>query len=233
MGNRRWFRRGFSTPGRGRATADQTAYRTCVREVMALLSLLVLVVFGLAGCQQGGTAVSMSMSTTTTHSMATPRSDDWTPLRQRPLRLPTLAAGAVCPINHARQVTSQFGLAVGDGPVYAVIADGGVLTYGPPGNFQSREWGGQKVLWFAQFEVHGPILIRGHQLDGPNEVRFEYGDVPPLELTFTAGGAGTDSNHWTNVPTYTRVRAPGCYAYQVDGPDFTEVIIFEARPQTS
>jgi len=26
------------------------------------------------------------------------------------------------------------------------------------------------------------------------------------------------------------VRAPGCYAYQVDGVDFSSVIVFEAKP---
>ena len=29
-------------------------------------------------------------------------------------------------------------------------------------------------------------------------------------------------------PSYTRVRGPGCYAYQVDGTSFSRVIVFEA-----
>jgi hypothetical protein len=47
-------------------------------------------------------------------------------------------------------------------------------------------------------------LVRGYQLDGPNEVRFD-------------------------TPSLTRLRAPGCYAYQVDGRTFSYVVIFEAR----
>ncbi|MBA2462339.1 MAG: hypothetical protein H0V45_11335 [Actinobacteria bacterium] len=30
-------------------------------------------------------------------------------------------------------------------------------------------------------------------------------------------------------PSLTRLRAPGCYAYQVDGRTFSYVIVFEAR----
>lgn len=32
-----------------------------------------------------------------------------------------------------------------------------------------------------------------------------------------------------NTPSLTRVRAPGCYAYQVDGRTFSYLVIFEAR----
>jgi hypothetical protein len=30
-------------------------------------------------------------------------------------------------------------------------------------------------------------------------------------------------------PSYTRVRTPGCYAYQVDGTTFSYTIAFEAK----
>ena len=30
------------------------------------------------------------------------------------------------------------------------------------------------------------------------------------------------------VPSYTRVRGPGCYAYQIDGTTFSRVIVFRA-----
>jgi hypothetical protein len=29
-------------------------------------------------------------------------------------------------------------------------------------------------------------------------------------------------------PSFTRVRKPGCYAYEVDGTSFSEVIVFRA-----
>jgi len=47
-----------------------------------------------------------------------------------------------------------------------------------------------------------------------------------LRLTFTADDRGEDG--WLFEGTYTRVRAPGCYAWQLDGRDFTRVITFRA-----
>ncbi|HET7037526.1 MAG TPA: hypothetical protein VFI42_17710 [Thermomicrobiaceae bacterium] len=85
-----------------------------------------------------------------------------------------------------------------------------------------------KVLWVASPDYQGPVLIRGHQIGGPNEMRFESGDDPPNELTFGAGGGGSTPSHFRNWPSYTRLRAPGCYAYQVDGTDFSDVIVFKA-----
>jgi hypothetical protein len=184
--------------------------------------LLVLMVLGLVGCQFPFAHSPMPSPT------ATLAPDDWTALRQRPLHLPSLAAGTTCPIDHWHQVTPNYGPALGDGPAYAAIAGDGVLIYAPPANFGSVAWGGNKVLWFVRPEEHGPILVRGQQLDGHNEVRFEFGDVPPPELAFRA--EGLNPGGWTGQPSYTRVRATGCYAYQVDARDFTEVIVFQARP---
>jgi hypothetical protein len=96
----------------------------------------------------------------------------------------------------------------------------------------AREEGGWyyvKVLWVADPRYAGPALIRGRQIDGSDELRFEWGSEPAAELWFTELNGTTDDG-WRDQPSYTRVRAPGCYAYQVDGLDFTEVIVFEAIP---
>jgi len=96
---------------------------------------------------------------------------------------------------------------------------------------EGSEWGFSKVLWLSSAGYAGPALIRGRQLDGPTEVRFMEGVDPPAELQFPMEGSGWSPDlepGWRQLPSYTRVRAPGCYAYQVDGPDFTEVIVFSA-----
>jgi hypothetical protein len=74
------------------------------------------------------------------------------------------------------------------------------------------------------------VLVRGRQADGSNEVRFGRGDVPNTELLFRApGNAQADPpNGWTYEIDYTRLRAPGCYAYQIDGETFSDVVIFRA-----
>jgi hypothetical protein len=84
-----------------------------------------------------------------------------------------------------------------------------------------------KVLWAVDTPHYsGVVLIRGHQLDGLNELRFDNGDMPPTELRITPFPGTPDG--WTGQPSYTRVRAPGCYAYQIDGLTFSKHIIFEA-----
>ncbi len=88
--------------------------------------------------------------------------------------------------------------------------------------FYGSKWFGNKVFWMFDRGAHrGPILIRGRQVDGINEVRFEFGLLPPTEMRLSSVSAR---------PSFTRVRAAGCYAYQVDGTTFTSLIVFEARP---
>src|SRR5437660_1526072 len=76
--------------------------------------------------------------------------------------------------------------------------------------------------------------VRGRQLDGPNGLRFGGGNVPATELLFHAPGEARPDppNGWTYEIDNTRVRAPGCYAYQIDGETFSDVVIFRAVPLT-
>jgi hypothetical protein len=156
-------------------------------------------------------------------------------LRQRPLHIPKLEAGASCPVSRPRNVSPDFAPGLGDGPVYPVgFAKGSVLEFVYPPHkkslFAGSKWGGQKVLWVADPKYEGPILIRGRQLDGSNEVRFAHGgDLEPrAELSFEGGETVDMTGGWSNFPSYTRLRAPGCYGYQVDGDGFSDVIVFRA-----
>ena len=73
------------------------------------------------------------------------------------------------------------------------------------------------------------VLVRGRQLDGANEVRFEDGRPgftphgrldPARELRL--------QNDERNHASTTRLRAPGCYAYQLDSAIFSRLIVFRA-----
>lgn len=158
-------------------------------------------------------------------------------LRQRRLQLLKLEPGTACPRAHGRQVAPDFGIAIGDGPVYAAgFGADGVLNVpfpAPAGSlFHGSAWSGAKVLWFIDPSYRGPVLIRGGRLDGPEQVRFETGDNPPAQLWIDATPVPTGGTpDWRNQPSYTRLSAPGCYLYQADGIGFTETIIFEARAQ--
>lgn len=149
----------------------------------------------------------------------------WQRLR-RPLKFPAIGADVACPKAEGRNVASTYGPALGNGPVYAV----GLGTAAVLRNSARQEggWSYQKVLFTVAPEYSGPVLIRGHQLDGPYDVRFDEGAAPPPELQLPPAVAGVAT--WRNYPSSVRFRAPGCYAWQIDGVDFSEIVIFQVVP---
>src|SRR5512147_2760564 len=80
----------------------------------------------------------------------------------RPLHLPALARGAICPV--AQTAKTSLGPGLGSGPVYPRLGTGSTLRLAPPINFESSRWAGQKVLWFVLPSYTGPVLIRGGRL---------------------------------------------------------------------
>ncbi len=169
----------------------------------------------------------------------------WQALQKLPLHLPTITPGTPCPTSHGHWLPTGEGIAVGSGPLYAVLGQGpsggaderqrqGILQYLDAHDYGTGTsgWGGMKVLWVINVHASGPVLIRGHQVDGPHEVRFNGGldqlsnadaQSPPLSALRLLGPPPE-----TNWPSQTRLQAPGCYAYQVDGLSFTQVIVFQA-----
>ena len=149
--------------------------------------------------------------------------------RSRELAIPKLEDGEPCPRTKGKEISPDFAAGLGTGPAYPVgLGTTGFLDYAPAENFDSKKWAGQKVLWAVEPSYDGPVLIRGRQIDGPHEVRFDEGDVPPRQIWMPAEDAPDE--RWRERPSYTRVRGSGCYGYQVDGPNFSLVIVFEARP---
>jgi hypothetical protein len=160
---------------------------------------------------------------------------DWSQLRKRPLVGQQLEPGAACPVTPRTGELTRVGLggsyiAWGPGPAWPVL--GGLTSLDVPFQFDSvgayAEWGGRKAMWGIDARYVGPTLVRGHQLDGPDEVRFENGSPgfteekrlhPASELRFVGGYVR---------PAMTRVRTLGCYAWQVDGLGFSRTIVFRA-----
>jgi hypothetical protein len=168
----------------------------------------------------------------------------WDLLRRRPLHVPTIASGTPCPATGSGGTAAQVGLEAtlpfrvwGPGPAYPFIGAAGEhaefvfdLPMGDPADY-GTEWGGTKAIWGISTRYVGPVLVRGRQLDGPNEVRFQNGSPgftaeerlhPSAEVRLR--GPNPHGN-----PATTRLRGPGCYAYQVDGRGFSYLIVFEAR----
>ena len=78
--------------------------------------------------------------------------------------------------------------------------------------------------------IPGPVLIRGGQLGGDNPVKFDGGSgvlfpelqVPPQSQT------GNSNGGWRTWGSGTDLRAPGCYAWQIDGTTFPYTVVFKA-----
>lgn len=117
-------------------------------------------------------------------------------------------------------------LAFGPGPAYPTLGSASghaelvyLPTDGPDG------WGGNKVLWTVP-RYYGPVVVRGRQIDGANELRFDRGPTwtNRLHRELRLVGPYPELN-----PAATYLLSPGCYAYQVDGRGFSYLIVFQAR----
>ncbi|MEV1286579.1 hypothetical protein [Micromonospora sp. NPDC049679] len=157
-----------------------------------------------------------------------PRSTPPGALPVRPLRLPTVAAGAECPTT-PRQSWSGPGVAtavLGGGPLYPVadyFMEGTVLELrdqdaGSNGSYV------KKVRWISTGYI-GPVLVRAGRIDGKGTA----------SVTFSYRGEERDGGHYADlstsendIPATTVVDGPGCYAYQVDGATFSTTIVFRA-----
>jgi len=151
----------------------------------------------------------------------------------RPLHVPRIAPGSPCPVSKPdpRGDLSRFGAFVGQawgtGPAYPVLnfdRERPLLLFrdapSPNDAWPASQWRGQKVMWVVAPRYGKRVLVRGRQLDGSNELRFDGGVVPAPELRL--GGDPSQASS-------TRLQAPGCYGYQIDGAGFSRVIVFEAR----
>jgi hypothetical protein len=143
----------------------------------------------------------------------------------------TLPTGKACPVSaqqiaHGLSAEFGYGPAVGTGPIYALMGEmqAGVLKYSQS---QSNGWAYSKVLWMAKPEVTGGVLVRGHEIagpiDGPNWIGFGTSDAPEFVLQWEIAS----HSGWASLPSEIRIRAPGCYAFQVDGQSGNEVIVFQ------
>jgi hypothetical protein len=140
--------------------------------------------------------------------------------------LPRLEAGSACLRAEGREVDPSFAKAYGAGPVYAVgLGEGAVAVL--RGARREGGWWYYKILWVAHRSYVGPVLIRGGRIDSAGRLRFGHGANPDLGLWLEAGG--TDGG-FRQRPSHTRLRGPGCYAWQVDTLLGTDVVAFEAVP---
>ncbi len=203
-----------------------------------LLALSALGIASLTSCQPlSDTMTQPTVGVTVEISSPPPTrqpsaNDKWSLLRQHAFEFPPLLLSSHdCLCGKSKAINPAFGEAIGTGPIFAVgLSPDATLNFvkPAPGNqYSGSDWGGGKVLWVVAPAYPGPVLIRGHQVDGPNEIRFDEGEHPSAELHIEEVSPGSTSD-WRSQPSFTRLLAPGCYVYQVDGINFSEWISFKA-----
>lgn len=190
---------------------------------LCLLLLALLIVVACGGSSPG---------TTPTPTLLPVPGDEaiWAGLESRPLALPVVGSGE-CPVAAMHSVNPEFAPALGDGPLYPVGFDLssidsvlGVASF-PVGG----DWLGAKVLWVGSPDFRGRAIVRGGRLDAPGQIGFGANLVPDAELRLDATDIADDGVTWLNNPSYTRVQAFGCYAYQVDTDEGSYTLVFRAE----
>jgi hypothetical protein len=127
---------------------------------------------------------------------------------------------------------------LGTGPYYPVIsgAPPRSVAYYDAAHAGPDGWLPIKTLWLATDSFRERALIRGAGIEPPGEVRFRTGSGAAMstELRFPEGSTsvgGIIDPAWrgSELPSSTFVRGPGCYAFQVDAPSHSYVVVFDVR----
>ena len=193
------------------------------------LALSLLIVLAAGACTENEVPATSSPSSAASSTPTRMTADQL----RRPLHFPSLQAGKTCPRDAGSKLAHAFGKATGPGPIYPVYGSRQVVGISRV-NAHGR-WGYVKTLWVAKQSVYdGPAIVRGHQIDGPGEIRFGKGPTPDAEMLLPEDPVDQpDAPGWNEWPSYSRIQTGqyGCYAYQVDGLDFTETVVFEVGPE--
>lgn len=198
--------------------------------VSASMRRLVLVVAAIAlvSCMAAPAPPPPSLRTDRVGNILPPLVDDatWARLAAHPLQLASLAPAARCPTTETAPVSPYTGPLAGPGPVYSA---GNTLFYTRAADGTLNA----KVAWISRPEYTGPALIRGKRIDSTGDVRFApSGAALATDLRFeydTRVRAGGSEEGWRFLPSTVSFGAPGCYAFQIDGLDWTVTIVMDTN----
>lgn len=223
-------------------TGERRRRYSRVATFVAVVCLVLINGFNITAALPAGLPlVSTSLSDgLTAHAL----SYSWFKLRGRPLHLPVVASGAPCPVTPLSQFRTITGAVtgIGDSSIFAVTVnvDANGVQHPERSNFARgrADWRGEIVTWYLHLPDTQPALIRGAQLDGPGVLRFDGG----IEQSNFANNIMSGSmllrllltntpDHGSPVATWasiTRIDRSGCFAYQVDTPNKSVVLVFRA-----
>jgi hypothetical protein len=118
--------------------------------------------------------------------------------------------------------------AYGEGPVFVGLGTGDGVVRDKVNTRSHNGWHYYKSLWAIAPSYAGGVVITGKQIGGDTELRFNPGAGFPGDKRPRLRFPQDDSGKWRYGPSDTLIRAPGCYAFQVDGNGFEQTIVFEA-----
>jgi len=135
----------------------------------------------------------------------------------QPLKLPNLQPGSTCPVSAQQDFANGPGnklpgYGFGPGPVFL--------------SGQTQWFSGVNALILVSPAYSGRVVVRGRQLDGTNGMPFpdQQGDG---KITIAPGSAGRWRSWGGNLSG-----AAGCYSLQIDGDNFSEIIVFSVTGGT-
>jgi hypothetical protein len=93
-----------------------------------------------------------------------------------------------------------------------------------------------KTVWKLVDGASGPVLFRGGRVDGTGSLKFSGSPADPAEMSVTlSSGGGVTATFYERVidsgaadTFYVYPASTGCYALQVDGASFEDVIVITA-----
>jgi hypothetical protein len=146
----------------------------------------------------------------------------------RPLRLPRLGRGQACPVSGGTPFTAGGtigfgGIAQGAGPVRPLVGNrkgvahlARITTH--------RGWLAASTFWFSSPGYQGPYLVRARRLDGAGSVGLL---DKPRRTSFLVQAAPTvdEADGYRQTPSATWMKQPGCIGWQIDGLNFSHVIV--------
>jgi hypothetical protein len=87
------------------------------------------------------------------------------------------------------------------------------------------KWLALKTHFFSSPKYQGAFLVRTKRLDRSGPVAVGASPTEATSLQVPSGPAANGLAGWREFPYSTFVKSPGCYAWQVDGVSFSEVIV--------
>lgn len=157
-------------------------------------------------------------------------------LLARPLHLPSLGPAGRCPVSVGKLGNTKYfgGRLFGRGPVRVDIGNVTDVARGRVGIGTSTAtpgWSAIETIWYALPSYKGPFVVRGAKIGGrgPIEVVPGANGLGPGAgpLVVSAGPTANTFAGYRTQPGSTWVKGPGCYAWQVDGTSFSDVIVVD------